>query len=346
MAGWSAALLAFALLVVACPGPAESVGGDDGGAVGGGGGGTGVGGGSGGNGGGAQGGGVGGGAGGGEQGGGGDAGAIDAGLSDAGAGASDGGVTDAGEADAGTGGGEVDAGGNASDAGSSGADAGTADAGPVDAGPVDAGATDAGATDAGAVDAGAVDAGSGPAGADCAGGYLNSDAGNACPLSCSAAVTPIPEEGVSHVPLCTVLSYQHDPPASGPHWLNPAPWGVHDWVVPRSWWVHNLEHGGVVLLYNCPGGDGGTPITSCDGGVTPPSPNGCPAEIAQLAQLYWNHPLDQWSEVRILVTGDPLLPTRFAAIAWDWTLSSDTLDVAAVQCFIDARYGRGPENAP
>jgi hypothetical protein len=53
-----------------------------------------------------------------------------------------------------------------------------------------------------------------------------------------------------------------------------------------------------------------------------------------------------FSETRILVTGDPALPTRFAAIAWDWALSSDTLDAAAVQCFIDARYGRGPENAP
>jgi hypothetical protein len=42
--------------------------------------------------------------------------------------------------------------------------------------------------------------------------------------------------------------YQANPPSSGPHYPVWAPWGVHEDVVERGLWVHNLEHGGVVLL--------------------------------------------------------------------------------------------------
>ncbi|MDP2343311.1 MAG: DUF3105 domain-containing protein [Deltaproteobacteria bacterium] len=44
--------------------------------------------------------------------------------------------------------------------------------------------------------------------------------------------------------------YESNPPASGPHYPVWASWGVHadDDVVERGQWVHNLEHGGIVLL--------------------------------------------------------------------------------------------------
>jgi hypothetical protein len=186
----------------------------------------------------------------------------------------------------------------------------------------------------------------------CDGGYLNSDAANACPLGCGnvAAVT---DEGRLHIPFCTAQHYVSNPPASGPHWPAPAFWGIYGWVLPEEWWVHNLEHGGIVLLYNCPtdAGVGAVPLCT-DGGSPPitPSDKGCPNEILQMQQLYASHPPDNWydlfTEVKIVVTSDPLMPRRFAAVAWDWLWESDTFDVQQVQCFIDARYGRGPENAP
>jgi hypothetical protein len=180
----------------------------------------------------------------------------------------------------------------------------------------------------------------------CAAGFLNSDAGDACPLACSPAVEKVPDEGNMHVAFGTPIVYQHNPPASGPHWPFPAPWGVHPEIVPPEWWVHNLEHGGVVLLYNCPlPADAGT---DADGGPLPP--NACPNEIAAYQQLYAQAPVlnyyDMIFETKILVTADPDLPTRFAAVAWDWDWTSDTLDLTALQCFIAARYDRGPENAP
>lgn len=42
--------------------------------------------------------------------------------------------------------------------------------------------------------------------------------------------------------------YEANPPSSGPHYPVWASWGLHDDVVERGSWVHNLEHGGIVLL--------------------------------------------------------------------------------------------------
>ncbi len=177
----------------------------------------------------------------------------------------------------------------------------------------------------------------------CAGGFVNSDLGAACPLACGSAIESVPDEGRLHEPFGTYIAYAHNPPASGNHWPAPAPWGVHSEVVPREWWVHNLEHGGVVLLYNCPALDGGAPT---DASV----PNACPSLIAFLSNIYYGWPQDNWYdalfETRILVTPDPLLPTQFAAVAWDWDYVTNSLDPTTLNCFMQARYGRGPELAP
>jgi hypothetical protein len=177
----------------------------------------------------------------------------------------------------------------------------------------------------------------------CGGGFLNSDLGAACPLGCGAMIESVPDEGRLHVAFGAAVTYQHNPPASGMHWPSPAPWGVHPEVVPREWWVHNLEHGGIVLLYNCPALDGGPPT---DASV----PDACPNLIAFLSNIYYSWPQDNWFdaffETRILVTPDPLLPGTVAAVAWDWTYVTNNLDPNVLNCFMQARYGRGPENAP
>ena len=49
-------------------------------------------------------------------------------------------------------------------------------------------------------------------------------------------------------------AYNSNPATSGWHYNFPARWGIHDEVLPDETLVHNLEHGGIRLHYNCPDG--------------------------------------------------------------------------------------------
>jgi hypothetical protein len=60
----------------------------------------------------------------------------------------------------------------------------------------------------------------------------------------------VPDEGAKHVTTADI-PYQHIPPASGPHFDTPAPYEFNTAEVPEGNWVHSLEHGAIVLLYQC-----------------------------------------------------------------------------------------------
>ncbi len=63
-----------------------------------------------------------------------------------------------------------------------------------------------------------------------------------------AGAVAVDNEGWAHKNDAVDHVYQANPPSSGPHQTVWAGWQVHDDVVARSQWVHNLEHGGIVLL--------------------------------------------------------------------------------------------------
>jgi hypothetical protein len=66
-------------------------------------------------------------------------------------------------------------------------------------------------------------------------------------------------ESTEHFPDGTLIEYSTSPPTSGPHYNNPMPAGFYDQdspeatqlEYPHSYVVHSLEHGYVVLWYNC-----------------------------------------------------------------------------------------------
>jgi len=123
---------------------------------------------------------------------------------------------------------------------------------------------------------------------------------------------------------CAYASWDNNPPASGIHCpIAERDCGEHLDVVDRCNWVHNLEHGWVVLLYNCP--------VACD------------AELAMLRQVIDEGPLQRTGGTRILLTEDPLLDSRFAAVAWDWVWEGDAVDLETLRCFVTWHYGDGPE---
>jgi len=168
------------------------------------------------------------------------------------------------------------------------------------------------------------------------------------PVRCSPQETmAVADEGRVHVPYPTPITYKHDPPASGPHWPLPYgrwAWGAFDETIPRESWVHNLEHGGIVLLYNC----SGVSAPNYDAFMNPPDAGSWPcADVTDaLRTVLAEEPPDKFGEVRILVTADEAAPKKVSAVAWDWVYQSDTVDLTALRCFRDARYGMGPEDAP
>lgn len=144
-----------------------------------------------------------------------------------------------------------------------------------------------------------------------------------------------PDMGQGHVPTGTKVIYTWCPPASGKHFnqsgFGPIKAGFYDQgnnqYVPQNW-VHNLEHGGIVLLYKCPG-------PGCDD-----------AGQQALEELYarWpNSPICNWPPgggpnfTPIIARYDDM-PYNFAAIVWDMVLPMDTLNEDDLFSFY-ASYG-------
>src|SRR5262245_21540219 len=67
--------------------------------------------------------------------------------------------------------------------------------------------------------------------------------------SCSVQEAGVANEGWIHVAEGSSITYAHNPPASGPHypvWLR---YEAFSTAMARGYWVHNLEHGGIVMIY-------------------------------------------------------------------------------------------------
>lgn len=115
------------------------------------------------------------------------------------------------------------------------------------------------------------------------------------------------------------VEYAHYPPTSGDHASCWAEWTVHADAVPDENWVHNLEHGGVAFLYDCPGG--------------------CSAAVEAMAALHAELP-----EGRALVSPYADMVSSFAAVAWGARLLADCFEAETFRAFFDAHVGKGPED--
>jgi hypothetical protein len=139
------------------------------------------------------------------------------------------------------------------------------------------------------------------------------DAGMLC-ASCGGCEEKLPASSAVHV--AGSVPYADLPPAGGDHSTCWATWGVHDSEVRTERWVHNLEHGGVVLLYRCDGD--------------------CDADIERLRAFTTSH-------ARTLLTPYAQLPRRFGVVAWEHRLLMDCLDEEALERFYAARFNHGLE---
>ena len=145
---------------------------------------------------------------------------------------------------------------------------------------------------------------------------------------CDLELLAHPIEGHMHVAACSPVAYGTNPPSSGNHYPDWAAYKTYASPVPRGYAVHDLEHGAVVVTYNCP--------------------DGCPTDVAALASWAAALPEDHACvatpiQRRLVIAPDPQLDVKFAAAAWGETLRAPCFDVAAFTEFFRVHVGQGPE---
>lgn len=148
------------------------------------------------------------------------------------------------------------------------------------------------------------------------------------PAVVSAQGRQMPDEGQVHIPGDRAGVYTSPyPPTSGQHrgstW---ADWEIYDDPMPPEVFVHNLEHGGIVLLYRCD--------------------RPCPETVAALRDLYKTFPKAKNGRVKMVVAPDPKIRTPIAILAWTWLDELPALDRERVLRFYRAHVDRGPEDVP
>jgi len=163
----------------------------------------------------------------------------------------------------------------------------------------------------------------------------------ACATEWEPAVTPEPapsatprlglvqnDFGTEHVTLGSFVRYALCPPASGKHYnaqgegpVRPGVYGPDDQATPQGW-IHNLEHGGLVVLYRCTGGD-----TGCN-------------DAAQTAmkEFYASFPNSPICNLPVGSVGPIIarfdeMTWPYAALLWGQVLPLDTFDAQLVRDF-------------
>lgn len=116
-----------------------------------------------------------------------------------------------------------------------------------------------------------------------------------------------------------VTSYNSNPPTSGPHYAQPAAWGIYEEELQDEQLVHNLEHGGVWISYK---------------------DKDNPELIDQLKDI-----ADDYS-VKVIMTYRPKNDSRIAVAAWGRLLELESFDKKQIEDFIKAFINKGPEQVP
>jgi hypothetical protein len=137
----------------------------------------------------------------------------------------------------------------------------------------------------------------------------------------------IPDMGRSHITPGTKADYIYCPPGSGPHYniagrgpIAPRFYGPDANTEPQGW-IHNLEHGGLVILYSCA------------------QPGSCTQqELDELRALASNFPASplcniQGGVISPVIARFDTMKTKYAAVVWNRALLIDDLDIPEMLAF-------------
>jgi hypothetical protein len=147
--------------------------------------------------------------------------------------------------------------------------------------------------------------------------------------SIQKANQPVPGEAVSiqgaeHIPVGqSHPQYNSDPPTSGWHYDEPARAGFYDTSLPDEQLVHNLEHGHVIISYDC------DKLDNCEE---------VKAELSRLVERF-----QRW---KIVAVARENADAAVALTAWGRIDKMDSYDEDRIVAFVRHWRNRGPENTP
>lgn len=113
--------------------------------------------------------------------------------------------------------------------------------------------------------------------------------------------------------------YNSNPPTSGPHWPQPAPWGIYEDEQPDEQLIHNLEHGGVNVFYK------------------PDLPKDQITRLEDIVRPY---------RVKVILAPRSTNDSLVALTSWNRILKLNEFDEEKIRSFIQTNRNRGPEFVP
>jgi hypothetical protein len=150
--------------------------------------------------------------------------------------------------------------------------------------------------------------------------------------ACNVVVETPPVEPAMHVPEGTVITYSTNPPSSGSHYPIWANFREYANPVADGYLVHSMEHGAVVIFYDCD-------PSAC---VAPP---GVLDALRAVRNAVPTDPsCDPSIRVRVILAPRPANDVPIAAAAWGATYKAQCVDAPSLSKFITDFYAKGPEN--
>lgn len=174
--------------------------------------------------------------------------------------------------------------------------------------------------------------------------------------------TKIADLGRGHVPVGEKVEYNSNPPTSGKHYEDWIRSGVYEQPQEDGYLVHSLEHGYVIMSYNCdkqlptaPSGaryllptvyahgieeaTASSDIATSSAGLSPSfRSDECHQLVDQLTTIY-----EKKSKKKLIVVPRPNLDTRIAITAWTYLDKFNQFDQNRIEKFIDVHLNQGPE---
>jgi hypothetical protein len=134
-----------------------------------------------------------------------------------------------------------------------------------------------------------------------------------------------------HVAAGTEVTYNSNPPSSGPHYPVWANFQEFSSVVPDGNLVHSLEHGGVALYYDC--------------NLAEPACAKVLDDLRAVRNAIATDPAcDPSIRVRVIIAPRPANDTVVAAAAWGQIYRADCVNVESLKAWATAHYAHGPED--